>query len=380
MKIEFFYNKIKSLKIDFFTGVPDSQLRSLGDFLMKRYGVGEKHIIAANEGAAVGLAAGHFLATQTPALVYMQNSGIGNAINPICSLLNSKVYEIPALFVIGWRGEPGIKDEPQHVFQGEITPKLLECVGIQSFIIMKDTTEDEFDVIIKNCKDILNHGKQVAFVIGKDALQNEDKQLYSNQYEMSREEIVNLFLDYMNEEDIIVSTTGKLSRELFEAREQRGQEHKYDFLTVGSMGHASMIALGIALEKKDRRVFCMDGDGALLMHMGSMPVLASEGPENMIHVVINNEAHETVGGMPTVSSNIDLVSIAKACGYVTTVSVDQKQELTRYLKELSTLTGPVFIEIKANLQSRKNLGRPTTSPIENKLEFMKNVQNGGNTL
>ncbi len=374
MKIELFFEKIEELGIDFYTGVPDSQLKELCDSIVDKYGVCDKHVVAANEGASVGLAAGHYLATGNPALVYMQNSGIGNAVNPICSLLNDKVYAIPALFVVGWRGEPGIKDEPQHVYQGEITLDLLNVLGIKTFVLEKNTTTEQFIEYIEEIHKEFDKGHQCAFVVRKGAFESDVKVKYSNQYKDSREDFVNVIADHTKEGDIFVSTTGKLSRELFEAREARNQGHKYDFLTVGSMGHASMIALAIALTKKDKKVYCLDGDGAVLMHMGSLAVSGANNMENYIHIMINNEAHETVGGIPTVSNAIDFLLLAKACGYKKLYSVETKEDLQEVLSKVTLDIGPVFIEAKTNLLSRSDLGRPTTTPVQNKEAFMNYLQ------
>ena len=373
MKVELFIKKVEELGIDFYTGVPDSQLKAMCDKIVEMYGVCDRHIVAANEGAAVGLAAGHYLATGKPALVYMQNSGIGNAVNPICSLLNDKVYAIPALFVIGWRGEPGVKDEPQHIFQGEITLELLRVLGLRTFVLDKETTDEDLVDYFEVVQSEFKKGQQCAFVVKKGALKSDSEVVYENSFETSREEIVNVIVDNTNEGDIFVSTTGKLSRELFEAREARKQGHKYDFLTVGSMGHASMIALAIAKTKKDRRVFCLDGDGAVLMHMGNLAVSGANHMDNLVHIMVNNEAHETVGGIPTVSNEIDYLQVAQACGYKKTYLVNTKDELTEVLKTIEQEKGPTFIEAKSNLLSRSDLGRPTTTPIQNKEAFMSYI-------
>lgn len=370
MEIKNFIQSVEKLGIDMYTGVPDSQLKALCDYLMSEYGICDKHIVAANEGAAVGLAAGHYLASGNPALVYMQNSGIGNAVNPICSLLNDKVYAIPVLFVIGWRGEPGVHDEPQHIFQGEITLKLLDCLDIKYYVITAESTKDDIENAVKCASDEFAKGKCFAFVVKKGSLKNDNKVKYANDYPLTREEAVNLVIKNSDESDIFVSTTGKLSRELFEAREALSQGHKRDFLTVGSMGHSSMIALSIAKEKKNRRVFCLDGDGAMLMHMGSVAVLGANSPENYIHVLINNGAHETVGGVPTVSECVDYEKIALACGYKKVYKAENEEEVINSVNSAKGDVGPVLIEIKTNLLSRADLGRPTTTPIQNRDAFM----------
>ncbi len=367
--------KVKSLVeiigSDFYTGVPDSQLKALCNYLMDTYGIDPKHhIIAANEGNCTALAAGYHLATGKVPVVYMQNSGEGNIINPVASLLNDKVYAIPVVFIIGWRGEPGIHDEPQHIYQGEVTVKLLDDMGIESFIIGADTTDEEVAAKMDEFKSILATGKNVAFVIRKGALTDAPKVVYKNANTMVREEIIQHIVAASGE-DPIISTTGKASRELFETRVANSQSHKYDFLTVGSMGHSSSIALGVALNKPDQRIWCVDGDGAVLMHMGSMAVVGANRPSNLIHVVINNGAHETVGGMPTVASNIDFVSIAKACGYPNAVSVDTFETLDAELEAAKNRKELSLIEVKCSIGARDDLGRPTTTALENKQNFME---------
>ena len=359
---------------DFYTGVPDSQLKAMCNYLMNTYGIDPKHhIIAANEGNCTALAAGYYLATGKIPVVYMQNSGEGNVINPVASLLNDKVYAIPTIFVVGWRGEPGIHDEPQHIYQGEVTVKLLEDMDIKPFIVGKETTEEEVVSVMEEFRKILANGKDVAFVIRKGALSYDGKVKYENSNTMVREEIIQHIVKASGE-DPIVSTTGKASRELFETREANGQSHKYDFLTVGSMGHSSSIALGVAINKPDTRVWCVDGDGAVLMHMGAMAVLGANAPKNMIHVVINNGAHETVGGMPTVASKIDIVAVAKACGYPNAVCVDSFEALDRELEAAKDRDELSMIEVKCSIGAREDLGRPTTTALENKENFMEYIQ------
>lgn len=360
---------LKSIDSKFYTGVPDSQLKSLCNYLINTYGISDSHIIAANEGNAVALAAGYYLSTGRIPCVYLQNSGLGNIINPVASLLNDKVYGIPCVFIIGWRGEPGVHDEPQHAFQGQITLKTLEVMDIAYMIIDKNTTENDLEKKMVEFKSLLDLGKSVAFVVKKGGLSYDEKVVYKNDNSMLREEIIRYIVDAAKE-DIIVSTTGKTSRELFEIREQNGQPHKYDFLTVGSMGHSSSIALGIALNKPNTRVWCIDGDGAVLMHMGAMAIIGEKSPSNYIHVIINNEAHESVGGQPTVASNLDFVQIAIGCGYKASYKVADLNELKDALDSAKNSQGPILIEVKAAIGSRDNLGRPTTTPIENKLAFM----------
>ena len=368
MKVE---NLIKIIESDFYAGVPDSQLRALCNYLMSTYGIDPKHhIIGANEGNCTALAAGYHLATGRVPVVYMQNSGEGNIINPVASLLNDKVYAIPVIFIIGWRGEPGIHDEPQHIHQGAVTIKLLDDMGIESFVIGKETTDYEVASKMDEFRSILATGKDVAFIISKDALTDAPKVEYKNNNTMIREKIIQHIVA-VSGDDLIVSTTGKISRELFETRVALNQSHKYDFLTVGSMGHSSSIALGVAINKPDTRIWCVDGDGAVLMHMGAMAVLGANKPKNLVHVVINNGAHETVGGMPTVAGSIDLAAIAKACGYPYTVCVDNFAALDKELGAIKRRAELSLIEVKCSIGAREDLGRPTTTALENKQNFME---------
>lgn len=361
---------VRAVGCDFYTGVPDSQLKGLCDYLYDNFGISKKHVIAANEGNATALAAGYYMATGKLPLVYMQNSGIGNIINPVASLLNDKVYAIPCLFVVGWRGEPGVKDEPQHIYQGEVTVKLLEDMDIVTAIIDKETTASDIQAKMAEWKDVFAKGKSAAFVVRKGALSYDGKPVYKNDYEMSREHIIELITEAAGD-DIIVSTTGKASRELFEIREKNNDTHSRDFLTVGSMGHSSSIALGVAFNKPGSRVWCIDGDGSMLMHLGAMAVMGANSPSNLVHIVINNGAHETVGGMPTVSENLDVVKIAEGCGYKNAMTVSTEAELVKVLEKAKQgFDGLTLIEIKSALGSRADLGRPTLTARQNVENFM----------
>ena len=355
---------------DFFAGVPDSQLKALCSFLMDRYGLDPAHhVIAANEGNAAALAAGYHLATGKTPVVYLQNSGLGNIVNPVASLLNGKVYGIPCLFLVGWRGEPGVHDEPQHIFQGEITLPLLDTLDIPYFVIDKTTKEEQIQARLNEYRALFARGRQAAFVVRKGALEYGGRTVYSNPYCMTREEAIGRIAAAAGD-GMVVSTTGKASRELFEYREARHQGHGRDFLTVGSMGHSSSIALGLALQRPERRVWCLDGDGAALMHLGAMALIGTNRPANLVHIVLNNQAHESVGGMPTVAGSLDLPGIAKACGYPSALSVDSPAGLDAALAAAKAEDRLTFIEVKCALGAREDLGRPTTTPQENKAAFM----------
>lgn len=366
---EFFIEKLRENGIDCFAGVPDSLLKNICAYITDHCDT-EHNIIAANEGAAVGIAAGHYLATGKPACVYMQNSGEGNIINPLASLTDEEVYNIPVLLLIGWRGRPGVHDEPQHVKQGKVTTGLLNVMGVNYEVLSKE--EDKAEKQIAKAIIALQNKEVFALVIEKDTFDAYTLQrVEKNDLTMSREEAIQTVAAALGEKDAIVSTTGMISRELFEYRTAMNQEHKRDFLTVGSMGHASQIALGIALEKADRRIWCFDGDGATIMHMGSMAIVAQKAPKNYVHVVFNNGAHDSVGGQPTVGLNIDLPRVARAVGYKHTYSVTTEEDLTDVLSEVKSTDGPTLLEVKVKKGNRKDLGRPTTTPIQNKEALME---------
>lgn len=368
---KFFIDKLEENNINFFTGVPDSLLKNICAYIEDNKD--ENHnIIAANEGAAMGLATGHYLATGEIPVVYMQNSGEGNIINPLASLTDKEVYNIPILLIIGWRGRPGVHDEPQHIKQGKVTLPLLETMEIKYTILSKD--ENEFTNQLNDVIEYMAKTKEsFAFIVEKDTF--EDYKLQNNQQyenlEMSREEAIQIVADSLDENTVIVSTTGMISRELFEYRANSNQTHEKDFLTVGSMGHASQIALGIALEKSNHKIYCFDGDGATIMHMGSMAIIGSKHPENYIHIIFNNGAHDSVGGQPTVGLQINIPEIAKALNYKKVFSIKDRMSLKEVLNKINGEKGPIMLEIQVKKGNRKDLGRPTTTPIQNKEALMK---------
>lgn len=366
---KFFIDTLGNHGIDFFAGVPDSLLKNICAYIADN--LDDKHnIITANEGAAVALVAGYHLATGKVGCVYMQNSGEGNAVNPLASLTDKEVYHIPVLLLIGWRGRPGIHDEPQHVKQGKITTGLLNVLGINYEVLNKD---EDFakKQIEKAINSIHDTGEAFALVVEKDTFDSYTLQnVIKNDLTLVREEAVQMVAQSLDKNDVVVSTTGMISRELFEYREAAGDGHQNDFLTVGSMGHASQIALGIALQKPNRNIFCFEGDGAVLMHTGSMAITASKKPNNFYHIVFNNGAHDSVGGQPTVALDIDLPAIAKAVGYPSVFSVDNQNDLAKTLSQITSFPAPVFLEIKVKKGNRKDLGRPTTTPIQNKEALM----------
>ena len=363
--------------IDFFTGVPDSFLKGLCDELFGRFGTdGLQHIVAHNEGGAIGLCAGHYLATGRPALCYMQNSGLGNTVNPLTSLMDPQVYAIPCLLIIGWRGEPGVKDEPQHIKQGAVTLSQLDLLGIPYEVLSAGTSEEDFRAAFTHLADVLRLGQPAAFVIRKGALSSGFCPAYGNDASLTREAAAALVLQAAAKNDCFVSTTGKLSREVFELREKLGEDHRRDFLTVGSMGHASMIALGIAEAKPDRRVWCLDGDGALMMHLGALPLIGRRSPENLVHVVIDNGAHETVGGMPVCSGALHITTFAEAAGYKEVLQADSEASLRDALQKAVSRSGPLLLVIRCACGARSDLGRPTIPPVRNRDAFMEFLKDG----
>jgi phosphonopyruvate decarboxylase len=363
-----FYDCLVEKGIDFFTGVPDSLLKDFCAYVTDNVDP-RNNIIAANEGGAIALVAGYNLATGNIGLVYMQNSGQGNSINPLTSLADPEVYSIPMLLLIGWRGEPGNKDEPQHVKQGKITLKLLETLDIP-YKVLSDSLEEAKDDLNEAFNVMKEKNRPYALVVRKKTF---EQYLLKNKirtsYELNREDAIKLVIDNLDNSDIIISTTGKASRELFEYREERKQDHKKDFLTVGSMGHSSQIALGIALQKPNRQIYCLDGDGALIMHLGSLTIIGQQSPHNLKHIIFNNGAHDSVGGQPTAGFNIDIPAIANACGYKLAVRAETSDEVLEKINLLKSYSGPGLLEIRINKGARKDLGRPTTTPIENKESF-----------
>ena len=356
---------------NFFTGVPDSLLKDFCAYLSDTKKP-EEHIIAANEGNSVALAAGHFMATGSPACVYMQNSGLGNTVNPLLSLMDEDVYKIPMLMIIGWRGEPGKKDEPQHVKQGKLTLPLLDCMGVPYAVLDQDS---DLASVMKEARDGLDKGLPFAIVVKKGSfssykLNNKPQDISS----FPRESAISLVLESLPESSRIVSTTGKISRELFELREQRKEAHQKDFLVVGSMGHTSQIALGAALSSPETPFCCLDGDGSVLMHMGSMAVNGSFQDLPFVHIMLNNAAHDTVGGQPTVSPNVDFPALAKTVGYRRSFSCSTGDELESILKDVYPRPeGMTFIEVKVAKGSRDDLGRPTVSALDCRLAFQKSI-------
>jgi len=366
-----FCESLKDIGVTFFTGVPDSLLEHFCAYIQQNIQK-KKHIIAANEGNAVALAAGHYIATGNPACVYLQNSGLGNTVNPLTSLVDPLVYGIPLLLLVGWRSEPGVADEPQHIKQGAITNELLDTLGVAHEILPRDEKEVA-GVLARAIKHMRKKRAPYALVVKKGTFASYIHAQRAETEILLREQALHVLLEGLRHTDIVVSTTGKTSREVFEYREQKKQGHERDFLTVGSMGHASSLALALALARPERTVWCLDGDGAAIMHMGALATIGVQQPKNLIHVVLNNAAHESVGGQPTAASQIDLKAIARGCRYPHVFSATGGEALVERLKEIQALErhGPIFLEIKLKQGSRKDLGRPTQTPRQNMEALMQ---------
>lgn len=369
MKASDLLMQLEEMGIQTIVGVPDSTLKQFCDGIQTYHG-NVRHYVTANEGAAVGLAVGSYLGTGRPACVYMQNSGIGNAVNPLASLANRDVYGIPMLFIVGWRGEPGVKDEPQHVFQGKITCELFALLSVPYRVVDKDTTGQEMEQILGEAAEILARGDQFAILVKKGTFEKEGAFKWDNGNQLVREEVLGCILKGVSRETVIVSTTGKISRELYEQSEMLYGSHDNLFMTVGGMGHASMIALGIAESNRDKKVVCVDGDGAALMHMGALPFIAAQAPENLYHIVINNQAHESVGAMPTGCKDTEFARLARVAGYREAKKLETLEEVGQMGEWIREKSGPVFWEIPVTLDSRADLGRPKESARENKEGFL----------
>ncbi len=364
-----------ALGVDLFTGVPDSLLKSFCSYIMATL-PREQHVIAANEGNAVAIALGHYLRTGRPALVYLQNSGFGNTVNPLLSLADPEVYGVPMVLLVGWRGQAGVKDEPQHVKQGRVMEALLGALELPWTVLPHE--DDAAEQCLKEAVEtaqarscpyvvLVEKGTFAEVEVADDGPPAAAATL------PSREEALEALVDAIGDDTINVSTTGMLSRELFEHRERTGGSGERDFLTVGGMGHASSIALGVALQEPDREVWCLDGDGALLMHLGSLAVIADHGPANYLHVVFNNGVHDSVGGQPTSVDVVDIPAVAQAAGYRWAAATSDLASLADHVAAMREHKGPALLELKVRPGNRPDIGRPTRTPAQSKQRFMSGL-------
>lgn len=365
---EDFLHELTTAGIGFYTGVPDSLLKGLITTIETAHK--NQHFTAVNEGAAIGLAAGYHLATGKVPVVYLQNSGLGNMINPLTSLADREVYGIPLLCIIGWRGEPGVKDEPQHVFMGRITPSLLNQLHIP-FIVLKKDDEQEWRASVKEAIELCAKETRPVALLVESGVFPEEELEPKNGYELSAEEAIGILYTKLNKEDIVICTTGKIGRAFYRINSEKKIISKY-FLNVGSMGHAISIATGLAMQVKER-VILFDGDGALLMHMGALALPPSLQLKNLVYVLLNNGAHQSVGSQPSLGFEVDFCTIASGCGFVNATMVERKESLAAlgiFLNEID------FLEIRINTKSSEPMPRPQQSPREAKEAFMKAIGAG----
>lgn len=368
-----FVDHCSATGVSLYTGVPDSLLKQLGAHIMASM-PRERHVIAANEGAAVGIALGHYLRTRELGLVYLQNSGFGNLVNPLLSLADRDVYGVPMLVVVGWRGQVGVKDEPQHVKQGKVMEPLLDALDLPWSVLPAESDKAQECVSAAVATARERSSPYVLLVEkGTFAVAATSEPATSPTRLASREEALTALTQAVGDEAAVVSTTGMLSRELFEYRESSGTEADRDFLTVGGMGHASSIALGVAMQEPDREVWCFDGDGALLMHLGSLAVIADHAPRHYFHVVFNNGVHDSVGGQPTSIGHVDVAATARALGYRYAASTSDLTRLPDEVARMREHGGPALLELAVSPGNRPDIGRPTRTPAESKRAFMTAV-------
>ncbi|MDR0662872.1 MAG: phosphonopyruvate decarboxylase [Spirochaetaceae bacterium] len=380
----FFYKALRRRGVVFITGVPDSLLKDFCAYV----GVNSSpssYMVAVNEGAAIALGAGFHFATGGIPLIFMQNSGLGNAVNPLLSLCDANVYSIPALLLVGWRGEPGLHDEPQHITQGRLTLPLLQTLNIPH-LVMEDSESAVSVQIDAAFRELKTQNAPFALVVrkgtftpyrldGRDVGGNSE---FHAKLSLSREEAIEEII-LSSPDDLFFSTTGMASRELYELREKHCMGGGRDFLTVGSMGHASSIALGAALARPGAPITCIDGDGSALMHLGALAAIGAAKPRRLRHILLNNGAHDSVGGQPTIAFDVDLAAIARASGYRRVFYADTRQDLRLALRagDADGREGPVFIEVRVKTGARPDLGRPKSSPVENKTAFMRHFREIG---
>ncbi|MCB0307880.1 MAG: phosphonopyruvate decarboxylase [Bdellovibrionales bacterium] len=368
-----FLDVLVSQDFSFFAGVPDSLLKDICSAIGDRFSQ-KSHFITTQEGSAVAMAAGYHLASGRHPLVYMQNSGLGNALNPLVSLAHRDVYSIPILLLIGWRGAPGESDEPQHMAMGSATPRILEALKIP-YEELPMTIDEAKQTVMKVTTLLRTNNAPSAILVKPGCFESyELKDKFQFKTSLSREAALNSVVENIVPKDtVFLATTGKLGRELFELRERQGKIPPPDFLNIGAMGHVSQIALGAALNTS-KQVVCLDGDGSLLMHLGGLATIGQLAPKNFKHIVFNNGAHESVGGQTTIGSKLNLLSVASSLGYVWMQRSETEDDLIAKLRELCNVSGPAFLEIRVTNASRKTLSRPTTSVLENKLRFMNEFE------
>ena len=369
IKAQIFLDRFLNLGLNHFTGVPDSTFKSFMTLLERSDGAFTNRI-AANEGAAIAHAAGYHLATNKLSVVYLQNSGLGNCVSPLTSLTDPEVYSIPLIIVMGWRGKPGIKDEPQHKKMGAIMINVLDTLDIPHSVLSDNTYKEQ----IKTAKMIVEKNlKPYVLIVEPGFFENATPSKINKKPTLvNRESAIGCIVNSINKDDLIVSTTGKTSRELYEICSNHSRGHDNNFYNVGSMGHVSSIGLEIALQRKDKKVYILDGDGSLIMHMGALSTLGYYQPNNLIHIIFDNQSHESTGGQPTTSSTMDFSEVLLGCNYKIVNNVQSESELSKILlKERQGLQGLI---VKTQVGSRIDLGRPSDTPNTTKKRFMDGLK------
>ena len=370
INVDEFLGVLKVAGVGFFAGVPDSFLNGFCNRLLQEDA--NSHVIAPNEGNAVAVAAGHYFATGEVPLVYMQNSGMGNAVNPLASLVDKAVYGVPLVLLIGWRGEPGKNDWAQHQTQGRITVPLLNLMDIPNVVLNEDTFRKDTSDLIGECR---KRNAPVAIVVPKGLLDGNKTNEMDETYPLSRYQAIDTILNAIPEDAFYLATTGRTTRELFYLRKEHGQDGARDFLNVGAMGHTLSVAIGLAKARPADNFVVLDGDAASIMHMGSMAMAGSLKLNNLFHIVLNNGSHESVGGQPSAGFLIDYSGVAKACGYTTVPSyVSTKSEIINAFQVLSNRSGTGFLEIRIHKGMEKSLPPLDYSHGEQIKRFMKEFE------
>ncbi len=370
---------LSSHGMGFYTGIPDSHMEQLCNYLVERFGTSGSNIMPANEGSCAGIAAGYHLATGKVPVVYMQNSGLGNFMNPFVSMLSDRLFGIPCLLIVGWKGEPGMprqQQQPQHAFQGELTEGTFDLLGIPYIVLERGIGAESFSALLEGLLPALGDGGSAALLVRAGAITAEVDSRNNYDRFMDREHAIEKIIAAAPS-DAFVATTGKACRELYEIRERLQLPHHSDFLVIGSMGHASSVALGVALNRPGVRVWCLDGDGSVLMHMGALAAIGTSSPANLVHVILNNCTYDSVGGQPTMAFGIDFRKVAEACGYKACYLAESPEALDAALAAAKDSPGPALIEVRISNGSREDLGWPKVSPKDSKLDFMRFLHDGG---
>lgn len=362
--VEDLLNTLKKKKINFFTGVPDSVLKNL------TYKFKKNHISVNNEGTAVSLAAGYYLATGKLPCVYMQNSGLGNAINPLISITNKNIYSIPSILIIGWRGSPNSKDEPQHQVMGKKTKQILKLLGIKYFVARNKKDLEKFEKMIEYSRSKLT---SIACLIERSSIKNKKSKTQKkiiNKYKVYRYNFIKELVDLIKIKSNVISSTGFISRELDHILSKKKYLNIKPFYMVGGMGHSASLTLGVSLKSKKQNI-CLDGDGALLMHLGSLGIVKKYGKKNFKYILLRNDTHESVGCQPTNSTHINYKILSKSFGFRKYLLITKELDFKNVVKKLINSPGPSFLEVRIKNGSISNLGRPKNLKFVKKKFMLK---------